>query len=183
MAVPAKGLTMRRSRRSTGKLLLLLAASPLMIGSTGLRTNFDDRLLAAHNRERGAMDVPPLRWDPVLAAGALEWADHLSRSGRFEHSPDEDEGEQVGENIWGGTPLAFAPEKMVGLWIAEKQQFKPGIFPNNSRSGRLADVSHYTQLIWRRTTHVGCATSSAGNEEIMVCRYRTAGNVYGQTVI
>lgn len=183
MQGPSKGLTMRKRLRSTGKLFLLLAASPLMIGSTGLRTNFDGRLLAAHNRERAVMDVPPLRWDPALAKGALEWADHLSRSGKFEHSPDEPGAEQIGENIWGGTPHAFAPEKMVGLWIAEKRQFKSGIFPNNSRTGRLEDVSHYTQLIWRRSTHVGCATTSVGREEIMVCRYRTAGNVYGQAVI
>lgn len=174
---------MRVPLRSTGRLLLMVAASPLLIGSLGPRTSFDDRLLAAHNRERLAMAVPPLQWDPELAQGAARWADHLSRSGRFEHSPDDPQAEPVGENIWGGTPRAYMPESMVGLWIAEKEHFRPGTFPNNSRSGRLEDVTHYTQLIWRRTTHVGCASSSAGAEEVMVCRYRTAGNVYGQAVL
>jgi hypothetical protein len=71
---------------------------------------------------------------------------------------------------------------MVGRWIAEKAHFKPGTFPNNSRSGRVEDVSHYTQLIWRKTTHVGCAASSVGHEEVLVCHYRTAGNIRGQPV-
>lgn len=173
---------MRTWRRSPGKLLLMLAASPLLIGSLGPRTNFDERLLAAHNRERNVVAVPPLQWDPALAKGAAAWAEHLSRSRKFEHSPDDPAQEQTGENIWGGTPQVYQPEAMVGLWIAEKKLFKAGTFPNNSRSGRMEDVTHYTQLIWRRTTHVGCGVSNAGPEEVMVCHYRTAGNVWGQAV-
>lgn len=165
------------------RLLLLACASPMLIGSLGPRTNFEGRLLAAHNRERLAVTVPPLGWDPKLAAGAAAWAHHLSRHGKFEHSPDEPHQEPEGENIWGGAPGRYQPETMVGLWIAEKRHFRSGTFPSNSRSGRLEDVTHYTQLIWRRTTHVGCAASSAGREEVLVCRYRTAGNVIGETVL
>jgi hypothetical protein len=71
---------------------------------------------------------------------------------------------------------------MVGLWIAEKRNFRPGVFPANSESGRVEDVSHYTQLVWRRTRKVGCASSAEGNEEILVCHYSTAGNILGQAV-
>lgn len=174
---------MRRRQYPIGKWLLLAMASPLLIGSSGMRTSFDERLLATHNRERSMLGVPPLAWDTDLAKGALAWATHLSRTGKFEHSPDDASVEPEGENIWGGTPRAYMPEQMVGLWIAEKKYFKPGTFPNNSRSGRVADVGHYTQVIWRGTTHVGCGISAAGSDEIMVCRYRTAGNTYGQTVL
>ena len=38
-------------------------------------------------------------------------------------------------------------------------------------------------LVWRRTTHVGCALSAAGAEEILVCRYSSSGNVIGQHVL
>jgi hypothetical protein len=174
---------MHKRWRSLGRLLVVASASPLLIGSVGLRTNFENRLLAAHNRERSTVAVPLLQWDADLARGASTWAEHLSRSGKFEHSPDDSRQEPIGENIWGGTPHVYMPENMVGLWIAEKRQFKAGTFPNNSRSGRLEDVTHYTQLIWRRTTHVGCGGSFAGKEEVIVCRYRTAGNVYGQEVL
>lgn len=174
---------MRIPLHPLARLLFLACAGPLLIGSLGPRTNFDDRLLAAHNRERLSVAVPPLRWDTQLAAGAADWADHLSRQGKFEHSPDDPAREPEGENIWGGAPGRFLPESMVALWIAEKQHYKPGTFPANSRSGRVQDVSHYTQLIWRRTTHVGCSARNSGPEEVLVCRYRTAGNVYGQAVL
>lgn len=183
MGRPRKGPPMRSTSHAIIRLALLAGATPLLIGGLGPRTNFDDRLLAAHNRERDLVDVPGLQWDAELAKGAERWAEHLSRTGKFEHSPNDPTRMPEGENIWGGAPQRYQPETMVGLWIAEKRQYKPGVFPSNSRSGRLEDVTHYTQLIWRRTTHVGCGINSSGNEEILVCRYRTAGNVYGQTVL
>lgn len=160
-----------------------MAAVPFVVGSTGIRSNINERVLAAQNRERAVMAVPPLQWDDRLAAGAAEWAQHLSASGRFEHSPDPNGVAPEGENIWGGTPGYYLPENMVALWVAEKKEYRPGIFPANSRTGKVEDVSHYTQLVWRKTTHVGCATSAAGDEEVLVCRYRSSGNVIGQSVL
>lgn len=165
------------------RLAVLFAATPLLMGAIGPRTNFNERLLAAQNRERALVEVPPLQWDEDLAKGAAVWAGHLSRSHRFEHSPDAPGAEPQGENIWGGTPGYYLPENMVALWTAEKRMFQPGVFPNASRSRRVEDVSHYTQMVWRRTTHVGCANSVQGPEEVLVCRYRTAGNVIGQAVL
>lgn len=164
------------------RLLLLGLAAPCLIGSIGPRTNLEERFLAAHNRERATVGVPRLEWDEELAAGAREWADHLSRTARFEHSPDDPGKAHQGENLWGGTPGAFLPESMVQLWIDEKQHFKPGVFPAISRTQRVEDVSHYTQLIWRRTARVGCALSHLGREEVLVCRYSSAGNVVGERV-
>lgn len=174
---------MRIRRGVVTRLFLLMSTMPFFVGSTGLRSNFNERILAAQNREREKMAVPPLQWDEKLAAGAADWAHHLSATGRFEHSPDTNDVDPEGENIWGGTPGYYLPENMVGLWVAEKKNFKPGIFPANSRSGQVEDVSHYTQLVWRRTTHVGCALSAAGAEEILVCRYSSSGNVIGQHVL
>src|SRR3546814_13078144 len=71
-----------------------------------------------------------------LASGAQEWADHLSSTGRFEHSPNIPGRPPEGENIWGGTPGVFRPEAMVDLWISEKADFVPGVFPAHSRPGR-----------------------------------------------
>lgn len=140
-------------------------------------------VLQAHNAERLRLGVPALRWDDRLAAGAQSWADHLARTGRFEHSPDGPGQERLGENIWGGTPHSYAPEAMVGLWIEEKRYFKPGTFPHNSVTGRVTDVSHYTQLVWRTTAQVGCARSVGRSEEIMVCRYSRPGNLLGSSAL
>jgi len=160
--------------------LALLLSSPLLIGGTGERADFNARLLAAHNAERARIGVPALAWDPALAADARGWADELAATGRFEHSPDEPGKPIQGENLWAGTPRAFAPEAMVALWSAERADYRPGLFPNNSRSGDVERVGHYTQLIWRASQRVGCATAVGRNEEFLVCRYSKAGNITGQ---
>jgi hypothetical protein len=158
----------------------LALAAPILLGSTGLGTNFDARLLAAHNRERSDSGIRPLVWDSGLAAEAGVWGDYLADIGDLEHSTDESD-DPEGENLWLGTKRHFAPEEMVGMWIEEKQHFEPGIFPANSRTGDLDDVGHYTQLMWRATGRVGCALSRGDEYDVLVCRYREAGNVIGET--
>ncbi|MCP9223557.1 CAP family protein [Erythrobacter sp. LQ02-29] len=170
--------------RQFGKLLAKSALlGAVLTLSTGVQTrlgDFDQRVLAVHNEERAQMGVSPLAWDPDLADNAQEWAEHLARTGRFEHSPNRAGEPLEGENIWGGTVGAYAPESMVGLWIAEKQAFVKGVFPANSRTGRVQDVSHYTQLVWQQTRKVGCGMARGEREEIMVCRYSSPGNVLGR---
>ena len=172
----------RTSQIDTRRILTaaLLAASPLLMGGTAWRANFNQRLLGAQNVERAAIGVPPLQWNEQLASDARAWANELASTGRFEHSPDEPRKAPEGENLWAGTPRAYSPEAMVGLWSAEKKDYRAGIFPNNSRSGDVESVGHYTQMIWRDTRQVGCATAVGRNEEFLVCRYSTAGNVYGE---
>ena len=160
--------------------MAMLLCSPILLGGTVARADFNARLLAAHNNERGRLGVPALEWDNSLAADARVWADELAATGRFEHSPDDPDRPLQGENLWAGTPRAFSPEAMVGLWRAEKSDYRPGIFPNNSRSGDVEKVGHYTQLIWRESRRVGCATAVGRYEEFLVCRYSEAGNVMGQ---
>ena len=158
----------------------LLLCSPLMIGGTTVRADFNQRLLAEHNAARVAAGVAPLAWNASLAADARVWANQLAATGRFEHSPDEPGKEPQGENLWAGTPRAYSPEAMVDLWTAEKGDYRPGVFPNNSRSGDVEHVGHYTQLIWRDSRQVGCATAVGAHEEFLVCRYSQPGNVYGE---
>ena len=173
---------MSRSRRVASALAALLIA-PALISGVGPRQNFEERLLAAQNRERDAMGAAPLKWDPVLARSARDWAAYLARSGKFEHSPDSPWWDPEGENLWAGTVNYYQPESMVGLWTAEKRDYKPGVFPNNSRSGDVENVGHYTQLIWSRTGAVGCALVRGQDEDFLVCRYSQAGNVLGERPI
>jgi hypothetical protein len=174
------------SRSQLGRIaaaLVLVCVSPALQGGVGFRQNFEERLLAAHNRERDTMGAPPLQWDPALARSARDWAHYLARTGRFEHSADSAWWDPEGENLWAGTVNHYQPEAMVGLWAAEKHDYKPGIFPNNSRSGDVDNVGHYTQLIWARTGAVGCALARGRDEDFLVCRYAQAGNVLGERPI
>ena len=68
----------------------------------------------------------------------------------------------------------------VKLWIAEKDDFKEGIFPNNSVSGDLEKVAHYTQVMWRSSRAVGCAVAHGRADDFLVCRYSEGGNVIGE---
>lgn len=162
-------------------VLALSFVTPFAMGAQGPRDNLDGRLLAAHNRERAELGLAPMRWNPELAASAKSWARHLALTSRFEHSPDDPKSEPEGENLWAGTAGYYQPESMVGLWIDEKDDFKPGIFPNNSRSGDIERVGHYTQLVWAQTEEVGCAVQRGRAEDVLVCRYKSAGNVVGKS--
>lgn len=160
---------------------MLALVAPALQGNTGRLDNLSDRVLAAHNRERSQLDVPALQWDENLARDAAAWAVHLKRLGYLEHvEADPRDPDPQGENLWAGTAGHYGVESMVGLWIDEKRHFKPGIFPANSRTGNLADVGHYTQLMWRSSRKVGCALARGPADEFLVCRYSEGGNVIGE---
>jgi uncharacterized protein YkwD len=138
-------------------------------------TPFEIKLLETHNVEREKAGAPALVWDKSLAVSAARWAETLARKGTFEH----DAQDKHGENLWMGTHTAYQPEEMVGGWVAERKDFKPGVFPHVSKTRNWADVGHYTQLIWKTTTHVGCAKASAQDNDYLVCRYSPPGNWEG----
>ena len=176
----AFGMERQRAMKLAGALALTLAA-PFAQGATGMRNSLEDRVLAAHNRERSALGIPPLSWDKSLARDAANYALHMASTGRFEHSEDDPRNpDPQGENLWTGTSGYYGPEQMVGLWIAEKADFKPGIFPNNSRSNDLENVGHYTQLMWRSSHSIGCAAARGAEDDFLVCRYSEGGNVIGE---
>jgi Cysteine-rich secretory protein family len=137
------------------------------------------RLLTAHNEARHSVGSPMLAWSDYLTREAQFWADHLARTETFEHAPERPTQEPQGENLWAGTRGAFTPEAMVGAWVTERKNFRPGRFPDVSTTGDWSDVGHYTQLIWAKTTHVGCAVARNAKSDILVCRYSPAGNIIG----
>jgi len=138
--------------------------------------------MGVHLSERALpenLGLEPLSWNQALAQSAQQWADHLAATGRFEHAP-ENRSTPEGENLWAGTKGHYPPEAMVDAWIREKKFFRPGLFPANSTTGRVEDIGHYTQVVWRATRQVGCAQAASANEDILVCRYAEAGNYRGE---
>lgn len=61
-----------------------------------------------------------------------------------------------------------------------KRIFRNGAFPDVARGGGWQTVGHYTQMIWRGTTAIGCATASNGTWDVLVCRYAPPGNMMGE---
>jgi uncharacterized protein YkwD len=138
-------------------------------------------VLAVHNRERAAVGVPPLVWNDTLAADAKTYAEHLATTGKSDHPSAEwvaaHPMSPEGENIAGryGTPSTVSMAQEMQGWIAEKNVFQglPSATGDNA-------VGHYTQMVWKSTTQVGCATATGNNYEVLVCRYTPPGNVIGE---
>ena len=148
-------------------------------------------VLAVHNRERAAVGVPPLVWNDTLAIGAKTWAEHLATLKVIDqsnaHSSGYVPGYQYGESIaTGGHNTTVPVARNMQGWIAEKNNYHGGpITATNA-----GQISHYTMMVWRTTTSVGCGTASGGpndyrGSDILVCRYSPGpthggGNVFGE---
>jgi hypothetical protein len=136
-------------------------------------------LVAGHNEARRRYGVAPLAWDPGLARDAAVYAQRLARTGRFEHDRQTGLSPRQGENLFMGTRSAYSYSDMIRLWVEEGRNYRPGRFPNVSRTGNVGHVGHYTQVIWPTSQRVGCAVASNRGSDYLVCRYLPAGNIVG----
>lgn len=139
-------------------------------------------MLSGHANARAEVGAAPLVWDEKLVADAGDYAAELVETGRFRHADQPNGPGREGETLFRGTRGAYSYREMVDLWVAEKKDFVDAATPYFSRTGRGEDVAHYTQIIWRATTHVGCAMASSAQDDYLVCRYSPPGNVMGQRV-
>jgi hypothetical protein len=130
-------------------------------------------LLAAHNAYRENLGLPPLRWSDQLAANAQQWADHLAETGAFEHSGP-------GQNLAMAAAGSESLTQLVDLWGSEQADFTDGYFPDISTTGNWIDVGHYSQMVWKATTQVGCGFAESNGRDILVCDYNPPGNVMGR---
>lgn len=135
--------------------------------------------LAAHNRERARLGLPAFTWSCRLEGEAAQWAETLARRGALEHAGNAAR-RGSGENLWMGTAGRFQVEQMVGRFIEEGRHYRHGRFPDISLTGNWTDAGHYTQVVWRDTRELGCALARGAAHDVLVCRYRPAGNVTGR---
>lgn len=165
------------SRTETADNALWAAGSNASLKSAPPQASgFVQEILAAHNRYRAEVGAPPLQWSDELATSAKQWADHLASTGDWAHSMPSGEGQSLAKGSNGSLTLS----QMVDMWGNEKQFYKPGSFPDVSTNGNWGDVGHYTQMIWRNTTHVGGGVSTGNGWDFLVCNYSPAGNVMGE---
>ncbi len=171
-------------------LLIVLSASTagIAIGKLGgleqvpsalAQPSMAQELLKAHNQYRSQVGVPPLIWSNALARQAQERANYLSVNKKLEHR----RASGVGENLWMGTSRQYSFAQMVKSWGNEQQHFVRGKVPRISNTGNWIDVLHYSQIVWRNTTQIGCA-GVEGEDRMyrLVCLYSPPGNVMGQAV-
>lgn len=138
-------------------------------------------MLAAHNQWRSKTGVPALKWSNDLTASAQKWADQLARSGcKMKHSTG-----KYGENIyWAGAAQRsdgtssvqqIIDQNAVDAWGNEVQDYD---YASNSCHGVCG---HYTQVVWKSTTEVGCGMAVCSDKgQLWVCQYTPRGNMVGE---
>lgn len=130
-------------------------------------------VLDEHNALRAKHSAPDLTWDEAMASEAQSWADKCA----WGHS------NAPGENIWAGSGSAFSGAAAVKSWYNELTN--PGY--NFSSPGTSEGTGHFTAVVWKSTTRLGCAMKvctplhpmdwNPGN--FLVCQYSPAGNYPG----
>jgi pathogenesis-related protein 1 len=127
-------------------------------------------LLAAHNQVRSQRGLPALTWSAEMESLAQDWANQMTRTGKFEHRPNN----KYGENLFWGRGRDFTGTYAIESWASEAANYN---YANNSCQGVCG---HYTQLVWKNTTQVGCAAGKVRDEIYWVCNYNPPGNYVGQ---
>lgn len=149
-------------------------------GNPGIQQQWLD----AHNAERAnavpapSSALPAMTWSDAAAAEAQRWADRC----QFVHNT----ASGYGENLWAAAgATGVTPLEVVTDWASEKQYYT---YSSNSCAAGKA-CGHYTQVVWRNSTSVGCAmkvctTNSpfggSGAWQFWLCDYDPPGNFVGQ---
>lgn len=149
--------------------------------------------LERHNEIREVVFIgSPLSWSDVLEADAQSYADTLAESGEFVHDPKNEERE-YGENLYTSKSVdddipTF--EEAVDNWAVEWRYYNHSdnscsVDESNTQVVGLTTYDtcgHYTQIVWKNTSQVGCAkaqykTGDIKDGYVIVCKYASPGNV------
>ncbi|HIE00069.1 MAG TPA: hypothetical protein EYP59_07230, partial [Thiotrichaceae bacterium] len=129
--------------------------------------------IAAHNEWRQQVGVDGLTWHSDLAHAAQTWANTLQdQACKLEHNPNT----PYGENIYWASGTSPTPKSVVDSWGSEKADYDYDT--NICKPDKVC--GHYTQIVWEKTTEVGCGKAACANEHVWVCNYNPPGNSAGQ---
>lgn len=140
--------------------------------------------LRHHNYHRRNHQAEDLQWDANLAYEAHT----IASSCVYAHNQQLDPG--AGQNIAAGIPAANVSGVITDLWYNnEIEMFSYCYGQPQPDYTNFPKWGHATQMLWRRTKRVGCATvycpqglANAGGipPYFTVCNYKEPGNVAGE---
>ncbi|KMT03130.1 hypothetical protein BVRB_8g196880 [Beta vulgaris subsp. vulgaris] len=126
--------------------------------------------LIPQNAARAKVHVQPFIWNETLAEFARSYAQERANDCKLQHS----HAPQKGENI-ARSPGVLTAAKAVEMWLGEEPNYNAASNTCNKVCG------HYTQVVWRDSTSIGCARSNCQNRGTFVtCNYYPPGNYIGR---
>uniref|UniRef100_A0A0E0AFG6 SCP domain-containing protein n=1 Tax=Oryza glumipatula TaxID=40148 RepID=A0A0E0AFG6_9ORYZ len=156
-----------------------LALCVLVIVAASLAVATPDDYLSPHNVTRSSVGVPAVVWNNVVAAFAANHVAQLNAGG-CELQPS---GTSVyGENLYYFSSESSSPAAdAVASWVSEEQWYNHTTNICSAPEGN--SCGHYTQVVWRDSTDIGCAevVCDNGNGVIVACNYSLKGNIPGQS--
>lgn len=165
-------------------------------GGLSASGDFPEDILHAHNVVRERAGVPPLRWSSRLAEMSSARVLKLANEGCYiEHSPLKDRWyeagfEYIGENLYKVINMKPTGVDIVDAWYAEIEDYSYGTVGSPCVKQRCAGrasppctLGHFTQVMWGRSTDVGCARAECPGQAkrtfVSVCNYGPGGNIVG----
>ena len=150
----------------------LICLIALAILHTNHALTEQDEFLNTHNSARSQVGVANVVWNTTVATYAQNYANQRKVDCNLVHS-----GGPYGENLAEGSGT-FTATTAVNLWVAEKTYYTYST--NTCASGHVC--GHYTQVVWRTSTQIGCARVQCTNNGwwFVICSYYPPGNYVGQ---
>lgn len=145
------------------------ASAPTQNANAGLN-QFESDILNEHNKKRALHGVQPLTWNPTLAQYAADYASKAFSCDNVQlihsHGP-------YGENLAAGYVGGISP---VDAWYGEISQY------NYNAPGFSENTGHFTQVVWKGTSELGCAYVTCDNawRQYTICEYQEPGNWLGE---
>jgi len=154
-----------------------IAKTKALIKKNASKTSLSEKeqlaVLKYHNKIRAKVNLNPLIWSNELAQYAKKWVANLANNDcKLQHSSNSN----YGENLFMGTLGHYTVIDGIKSWENEKHNYSG----EDLNSANWRNTGHYTQIVWRNTTELGCATTVCNNNLIMACNYNPAGNYMGQ---
>lgn len=142
--------------------------------------------------------IPPLQWDEGLACLAQRWVEQCVSG--HDKSRKTDKFSYVGQNAykyWSSKTVTPSPtfgSDATKAWfegeLPDWHKFQGSVkqFTKSSKtySGKYPKfwmaVGHLTQVIWAKSTHIGCGMAVGAKGTYVVCNYGPAGNFINQPI-
>eukprot|EP01060_Flectonema_neradi_P013216 TRINITY_DN19997_c0_g1_i1.p1 TRINITY_DN19997_c0_g1~~TRINITY_DN19997_c0_g1_i1.p1 ORF type:complete len:526 (+),score=102.91 TRINITY_DN19997_c0_g1_i1:42-1580(+) len=131
--------------------------------------------LDIHNQKRSSHGAPPLAFDAKLAANALKQAEVCQASNTLSHGNCDGEGQNAFFSGFTGTAPTEEElvKQAVSDWYDEISLYKKA----GGGVPALGSAGHFTQVVWKGTTHVGIAVLVSEGSAFVIANYSPPGNI------